>query len=107
MSKRAEQAALKAYPKEDGKVWTSPFGMIEFDRNATGRKGFQEGYEQAEKDLALTWEDLQTINDLFLKVDAENSAARDDDLIEQDLPFPYGQHFYEEVLRRFREMKNK
>lgn len=50
MSKRSEEAALKAYPKEDGKVWTSPFGKIEFDRNATGRKGFQEGYEQAEKD---------------------------------------------------------
>lgn len=57
--------------------------------------------------LALTWEDLQTINDLFFQVDAENSAARDDDLIEQNLPFPYGQKFYEEVLRRFREMKNK
>ena len=71
------------------------------------KNGYIQGYMQAEKDLALTWEDLQTINGLFYQVDTENSAARDDDLIEQDLPFPYGQKFYEEVLRRFREMKNK
>lgn len=57
--------------------------------------------------LALTWEDLRTINDLFLKVDSENGEAWDYEVIEQDLPFPYGQKFYEEVLRRFREMKNK
>ena len=50
MSKKSEEAALKAYPKEEGKVWTSAFGKFEFDRNTTGRKGFQEGYEQAEKD---------------------------------------------------------
>ena len=51
MSKRAEQAALKAYPKENGKVWSSAFGTFEFDRNAGERKGYQEGYEQAEKDI--------------------------------------------------------
>lgn len=48
---RAEEAALKAYPKEEGKVWTSAFGAFEFDKNAAERKGFEEGYEQAEKDL--------------------------------------------------------
>lgn len=50
MSKRAYKAALKAYPKEDGKVWNSAFGVFEFDRNALQREAFQEGYEQAEKD---------------------------------------------------------
>ena len=50
MSKRAEEAALKAYPKEEGKVWSSAFGTFEFDKNAAERKGYQEGYEQAEKD---------------------------------------------------------
>lgn len=55
---RAEKAALKAYPKEDGKIWTSAFGTFEFDKNAPERKAFQEGYEQAEKDTierAVTW----------------------------------------------------
>ena len=51
MSKRAEQEALKAYPKEDGKVWHSAFGTLEFDKNAGARKAYQEGYEQAEKEL--------------------------------------------------------
>ena len=55
---RAEEAALKAYPKEDGKVWNSAFGVFEFDRNAPQREAFQKGYEQAEKDtieIAVKW----------------------------------------------------
>ena len=32
-------------------MWTSAFGTIEFDRNAPERNAFQQGYEQAEKDL--------------------------------------------------------
>ena len=48
---RAEEAALKAYPQEEGKVWTSAFGTFAFDKNAAERKGFQQGYEQAEKNI--------------------------------------------------------
>mgnify|MGYP006916031391 CR=1 FL=1 len=58
MSKRAEEAALKAYPKEKGKIWSGAFGTFEFDKNAAERKGFQAGYEQAEKDTierACVW----------------------------------------------------
>ena len=52
MSKRAEQKALEAYPKvENGKIWTSTFGVIEVDKYAPERKAFQKGYEQAEKDI--------------------------------------------------------
>jgi len=100
MSKAVEKAN-KAYPVSRGSGIDRVISMV------NRKNGYIQGYIQAEKDLALTWEDLQTINDLFYQVDAENSAARDDDLIEQDLPFPYGQPFYEEVLRRFREMKHK
>lgn len=107
MSKRSEEAALELYPVNMVLVPLADGGTQEEDVNFWIRKYIELGYEQAEQDLALTWEDLQAINDLFFQVDAENSAARDDDLIEQNLPFPYGQKFYEEVLRRFREMKNK
>lgn len=107
MSKRSEEAVLKLFPIQMELVPLPDGDTIEEDVNRWKRKLAKIVYEQAEKDLALTWEDLQTINDLFFQVDAENSAARDDDLIEQNLPFPYGQKFYEEVLRRFREMKNK
>jgi len=58
MSKRAEAAALKAYPKEEGKVWSSAFGIFEFDKTAPERTAYQHGYEQAEKDTierAVSW----------------------------------------------------
>lgn len=48
---RAEEVARKAYPKEEGKVYSTAFGTFEFDRNAAERKGFQQGYEQAEENI--------------------------------------------------------
>lgn len=106
MSKRAEELAKQLYPDPELENYDDIL-VYRADRNNAlmGRLNVICVYEQAEKDLALTWEDLQAINDLFFQVDAENSAARDDDLIEQDLPFPYGQPFYEEVLRRFKSFK--
>lgn len=54
MSKRAEEAALKAYPKEI-KLAYGPLpgasGPCEFDDNLPYRIGFKRGYEQAEKDI--------------------------------------------------------
>ena len=49
MSKKAEEAALKAYPYQ--RATHFPDGFQEFDRNAVARTLFQEGYSQAEKDL--------------------------------------------------------
>lgn len=51
MSKRAEEAALKAYPRDDGRIWAGVFGFVKVDAYPQERKGFQEGYEQAEKDI--------------------------------------------------------
>ena len=50
MSKRAEEKALEAYPYQ--RATHFPDGFQEFDRNSVPRTIFQEGYEQAEKDLA-------------------------------------------------------
>lgn len=47
---RAEQAALKAYPNDERKVFHSAFGTLEIDKNAPYREGYIQGYEQAEKD---------------------------------------------------------
>lgn len=48
MSKRAKEAALKAYPE------TKPnhlgYYSLEYSTTLSARKGFQQGYEQAEKD---------------------------------------------------------
>ena len=50
MSKSAEEAALKAFPKEETKCITA-FGTLEIDNNRPARDGFIKGYEQAEKDI--------------------------------------------------------
>lgn len=52
MSKRAEEAALEAYPNDS-------FVSVEYADMC--RSFYQEGYEQAEKDLALTLEDIRLI----------------------------------------------
>ena len=49
MSKRAEEAALKAYPVY-GKWIGNQYGDWDNDINSTLRKVYLQGYEQAEKD---------------------------------------------------------
>ncbi len=66
---RAEQRALEAYPvKMTPLVYQDLIdqfgGKTEIDVNTYPRCLFQQGYEQAEKDLALTVEDIKTILDI-------------------------------------------
>ena len=49
MSKRAEEAAFRAYPYHRATHFPDTFQ--EFDSNVVPRTLFREGYEQAEKDL--------------------------------------------------------
>lgn len=58
------------------------------------------GYLQAEKDLALTWEDVKKINDLFMEVATYFSMIRRNKYILK-------QPFYEEVAKRFNEQRQK
>ena len=105
MSKRAKEAALKAYPKfieYYPHVPSSTCGPDGFtpavkDHNAFGRQLFQEGYEQAEKDLALTWEDIAKIDAIILDVNNEFALDYSKEIDRQK--------FYEEVLKRFKEAK--
>ena len=54
---------------------------------------FIEGYHQAEKDLELSWEDVKEIYCIALNLrDHVGSSV-------------FGQPFYEEVLKRFKEWK--
>ena len=70
MSKRAEQAALKAYsPKHtSGKRFAKRVQGEMVDTHAPIRTIFTKGYLQAEEDFALTAEDVRKI---FNKVRAE------------------------------------
>lgn len=89
MSKRAEQKALEAYPRSE--KYTSSQRLIINDL----RDGFIQGYEQAEKDIALTWKDVRNLCDCFMDVGLEsNLPAR-------------SKEFYTEVLNRFNKSKEK
>ena len=97
MSKRAEEAALKAYPPKrkevsmSGCVYTVVGGDFE-------RRIYQQGYEQAEKDLVLTWEDVQLLDFYAMECQVEESKGR---------KFNSSQEFFEEVLRRFKKAKEE
>lgn len=104
MSKRAEEAAKEIYKDgielfgrrdKSGNLVIHPEIMVGILRNAAAR-----GYEQAEKDLALTWEDAKKIDDLFMGVATLFAmVGRKKDILEQ----PY----YEEVAKRFMEQRKK
>ena len=51
------------------------------------------------KDLALTWQDIAKIDDMFREVG--NCIAT------SDLPTMGREEYYEEVLRRYNELKNE
>ena len=90
---KAEQKALEAYPEKP--VYNEAWGEDE-DINVLNRIAFHEGYLQAEKDLALTWEDMLTIHE---KIRAVYDIAI---MAEMD-----SKQIYEEVLRRFNKAKEE
>jgi len=60
---KAEDLAEKLYPKKEHVAY-GPFPCEEpnmIDANKPYRIGFVEGYQQATKDLELTWEDIDWI----------------------------------------------
>ena len=91
---KAEDAALKAYPN-------ILFPFTPLDLNAYRREAFINGYEQAEKDLAMTWKDFQDwyiIHESYCK-ELENGPIE---------KFPSSsRELFEESIRRFKERKNK
>ena len=65
MSKIAEEKAMDAWAIYEYRE--HPKGLY----HTCFVDGYKEGYEQAEKDLALTWEDIQLIQQIFKEVDYE------------------------------------
>jgi len=89
MSKAVEKA-YEAYPlTEDNR--------LNHERNAK-RVGFQQGYDQAEKDLELTWADMRELYIIFAEVDTEIELCKTDIKAETI-------GYYQEVLKRFKERK--
>lgn len=100
MSKRAEEAANEIYKDgielfgrrdKNGNLIIHPETMVGILRNAC-----QRGYEQAEKDFALTWEDLEMIDHIM--ADVVDERFEGPTTVEED---------YIEVLNRFNKSKEK
>ena len=84
---RAEEATLKRFPN---------FSAENMDDVMFARYHFRQGYEQSEKELALTWEDVQLLDFYAMECQVEESKGR---------KFNSSQEFFEEVLRRFKKAK--
>ena len=78
---KAQAAALKAFP--------APYFIHD-------RCVFRMGYEQAEKDLALTWEDMRKI--ICIDIEMIDDPEAHPEWMEE-------QPFYEEMLKRFKEAR--
>ena len=95
MEDKAKQRALGAYPQEmDGYC----------ENNASMRVGFKIGYNQAEKDLELSWEDVygilyseRMVMREWFKEHKEKNIAEDDS----------NEVFCSEVLKRFNKQRKE
>ena len=97
----AEEKALEKYPVKEHVSYGPYPGAAEpckFDDNKPYRIGFIEGYHQAEKELELTWGDVNDIKLIIEQVEV--------DYEEQDRKL-YTMDFYQEVLKRFKAQNGK
>lgn len=103
---KAEDRALEKYPlmADDNKEGLEALKYIGIECECASvfneaqeakQAYFIEGYHQAEKDNELTWEDIKLIDSIGSQFSFETGE------------WPYKKEHYEEVLKRFREMKEK
>ena len=97
---KAVEAALKAYPKETRDItgFVIDIGHPQYIRDL-----YIEGYHQAEKDLELGLEDIRTI--LNIENDILSECNSHKELVIET--YPKGEDYYGEILKRFKEMKEK
>lgn len=104
MSKKAEEAALEAYP-----VNMTPLnyqdlieqfgGKTEIDVNTYPRCLFQQGYEQAERDLSLTIDDIEKIHTFLYAIKNNKQGAFTFTRLSDEQ--------YKEILRSFKAIKEE
>ena len=91
--RKAEGKGYEAYP-------VSFYEGITVDVNEMPKDVFVKGYQQAEKDLQLTWEDIRELYIVFAEVDAEIELCMVDIKSETI-------GYYQEVLKRFKTQKGE
>ena len=80
-------------------LYTNHCGMSEYPSQCVDSGHFIDGYRKAEKDLALTWEDIPHLIEL-----TGHTVRWFSDQGMADVSF---KELYEEVLRRFNEKKEE
>ena len=90
---KAEERALEVYPPKLV-TYGDLFGEETLDDNSLKRIVFIEGYQQAEKDLKLTWKDIADILDI-------TDVIANDDSMEERLKTMSEEEYCQEVLKRF------
>ena len=92
---KAEERALEVYPK-DIEEYVDINGMKSVvDNNSWQRTIFLKGYHQAERDNELTWEDIREIYCTTLNLREHLGAS------------VFGEPLYQEVLKRFKALKEE
>lgn len=86
---RAENFAYSKYPKKKKGV------LYDLARNS-----IIDGYHQAEKDLELTWEDIDIILDI-------TDIIANDDAMEESLKTMSQEEYCKEVLKRYKAQKGE
>ena len=92
---KAEERALEAYPKESRDIDGI---IVDIGHPQYMRDLYIEGYHQAEKDLELTWEDISEIRKIMFDYNRQ---------IRNEMSIPNGEDYCKEVLKRFKERKEK
>ena len=96
MSKRVEEKAMDAWAIYEYRE--HPKGLY----HTCFVDGYKEGYEQAEKDLALTWEDVAILITIYeQEVEAGNISRYEDE------GAPSLKEASEIILRKFNEIRKK
>jgi hypothetical protein len=94
---KSAQRALEKYPYKEGYDVEIPYPST-YDENKDQREAFVEGYHQAEKDLAMTIEDIERIHTFLYAIKHNKQGVFTFTRLEDKQ--------YQEVLNRFNKLKD-
>lgn len=103
---KAEQAALLVYPdtyttyRKEGDPEGIESGISPFpNTHILERKGFVRGYERAEKDLILTWQDIRSIVEIADKLVEKDVNGQLPEVCETE------EGYYKAILEEFNKTR--
>lgn len=75
--------------------------ILTVDHRSNVEEAYRDGYEQAEMDNELTWEDMKLLQGISHGIFAETANGS----AEFYQVYPTEQSFFEEILKRFKDLK--